>query len=112
MDQQRRPSDPHVFPDGDIAALSRSNSDAGARLILLGAEVLNECCNPKHHERDDDDANQYHCHRHPGRHCGHVHHLDLLPEMRSLRTSNSQDDPRKGGAARRLITVCIAEQRE
>ena len=99
MDQQRRPFDPHVFR-------------AGARLIPLGAEVLNEGGDPKHYEREDDDANQYHCHRHPGRHCRHVHHLELLPEMRSLRTSKSQDDPRKSRAARRLITVCIAEQRE
>jgi hypothetical protein len=58
------------------AAPGRNNSDAGARLILLRAQVLNERGDPKHQERKDDDANQCHCHRHPGRHCRHVHHLE------------------------------------
>jgi hypothetical protein len=86
MDQQRRRSDTHVFRDGDIPAPSRNNSDdAGARLILLGAEILDERGDPEHHERQDDEANKYHCHRHPGRHCRHVHRHELFPEMRPLR---------------------------
>jgi len=54
-------------------------------VILLGTEVLDERGDPEHHEREDDEANQHHCHHHPARHCRHVHHLELLPEMRFAR---------------------------
>jgi hypothetical protein len=56
----------HVFRDGDMAAPNRSNSDAGARVILLGAKILDERGDPEHHERQDDEANKCHRHRHPG----------------------------------------------